>query len=73
MIKLPEAAVIADQVNATVAGTRIAHAVANASPHGFAWRKGDPRPISWPIPTRSRRLSTASSWASRLRSTPAII
>lgn len=42
MIELPEAVVIADQINATVVGKRIAHAVANASPHRFAWYTGDP-------------------------------
>ena len=42
MIELPEAVVIADQINATVAGERIARAVANAAPHKFAWYTGDP-------------------------------
>ena len=42
MIELPEAVVIADQINATSAEKRIAHGVANASPHTFAWYTGDP-------------------------------
>ncbi len=42
MIELPETVVIADQINATAAGIRIARAVANASPHRFAWYTGDP-------------------------------
>ena len=42
MIELPEAVVIADQINATVVGKRIARAVANAAPHTFAWYTGDP-------------------------------
>lgn len=42
MIELPEAAVIAAQVNATLQGKRIASAVANQSPHKFAWYTGDP-------------------------------
>ena len=42
MIELPEAVVIARQITATLAGKRIACAVANASPHKFAWYTGDP-------------------------------
>lgn len=42
MIELPEAAVIARQITATLAGKRIARAVANVSPHKFAWYTGDP-------------------------------
>ncbi len=42
MIELPEAVVLAHQINATVAGKRIVRAVANASPHKFAWYTGDP-------------------------------
>lgn len=42
MIELPEATVIARQVTETLCGKRIACAVANASPHKFAWYTGDP-------------------------------
>jgi formamidopyrimidine-DNA glycosylase len=42
MIELPEAAVIARQITQTLGGKRIARAVANASPHKFAWYTGDP-------------------------------
>jgi formamidopyrimidine-DNA glycosylase len=42
MIELPEAAVIGRQVTETLAGKRTASAVANASPHKFAWYTGDP-------------------------------
>ena len=42
MIELPEAVVIAQQVTETVGGKRIAYAIANASPHKFAWYTGDP-------------------------------
>ncbi|MBN1139532.1 MAG: endonuclease VIII [Anaerolineae bacterium] len=42
MIELPEAVVIARQIAETLGGKRIAHAVANASPHKFAWYTGDP-------------------------------
>ncbi len=42
MLELPEAAVIAQQLNALLAGKRISDAVAGYSPHGFAWYYGDP-------------------------------
>lgn len=42
MIELPEATVVARQITETLSGKRIANAVANASPHGFAWYSGDP-------------------------------
>lgn len=42
MIELPEAVVIARQVTETLGGKRVASAVANASPHKFAWYTGDP-------------------------------
>lgn len=42
MIEHPEAVVIARQITETLGGKRIARAVANASPHKFAWYSGDP-------------------------------
>lgn len=42
MIELPEAVVIARQVTDTLQGKRIGAAVANQSPHKFAWYSGDP-------------------------------
>jgi formamidopyrimidine-DNA glycosylase len=42
MIELPEAIVMAEQINATLGGKKIARAVANQSPHKFAWYSGDP-------------------------------
>jgi formamidopyrimidine-DNA glycosylase len=42
VIELPEAVVIARQIGEAVRGKAIAHAVANASPHKFAWYTGDP-------------------------------
>lgn len=42
MIELPEAVVIASQINSTLKGKRIASALANQSPHKFAWYTGDP-------------------------------
>lgn len=42
MIELPEAYVLAEQINRTLAGKTIQNATANASPHKFAWYSGDP-------------------------------
>jgi formamidopyrimidine-DNA glycosylase len=42
MIELPEAVVIAQQITQTLGGKRIKQAVANASPHKFAWYTGNP-------------------------------
>jgi formamidopyrimidine-DNA glycosylase len=42
MLELPEAVVIAQQINRTLSGKRIASAAANSSPHKFAWYTGDP-------------------------------
>ena len=42
MLEIPEAVVIANQLNQTVKGKRINRAVAAASPHKFAWYFGDP-------------------------------
>lgn len=42
MIELPEAAVLAKQINRTLIGRQIVQAVAGQSPHRFAWYTGDP-------------------------------
>jgi formamidopyrimidine-DNA glycosylase len=42
MIELPEAIVLAKQMNQQLTGKCIARATANASPHKFAWYSGDP-------------------------------
>ncbi|MBK8902591.1 MAG: endonuclease VIII [Anaerolineaceae bacterium] len=42
MIELPEAVVLAGQINQTLVGKRIKQVVANQSPHKFAWYTGDP-------------------------------
>lgn len=42
MIELPEATTIARQINSTIKGKRILNAIANQSPHKFAWYTGDP-------------------------------
>jgi formamidopyrimidine-DNA glycosylase len=42
MIELPEAAVLAKQINTALAAKRIHKAVAGQSPHKFAWYTGNP-------------------------------
>lgn len=42
MIEIPEAVVVARQITGTLSGKRILRAVANASPHKFAWYTGNP-------------------------------
>lgn len=42
MIELPEAFVLAQQINRTLKGRKIERAAANQSPHKFAWYTGDP-------------------------------
>jgi formamidopyrimidine-DNA glycosylase len=43
MIEIPEATVLARQIDETLKGKRIADAEANHTPHGFAWYSGDPK------------------------------
>jgi pimeloyl-ACP methyl ester carboxylesterase len=42
MIELPEAMVLARQINQILTGRQIEKAIANQSPHKFAWYTGDP-------------------------------
>lgn len=42
MLEIPEAAVITQQLNSTVAGKVIRRVIAAQNPHGFAWYSGDP-------------------------------
>lgn len=42
MLELPEAAVIAGQIERTLGGKRIACVIAAQTPHKFAWYSGDP-------------------------------
>ena len=42
MLEIPEAVVIAAQINQSLVGKQIAHVVANQTPHTFAWFTGDP-------------------------------
>lgn len=46
MIELPESHVLARQISRTLVGKKIAGAVANQSPHGFAWYSGNPEEYS---------------------------
>jgi len=43
MIELPEARVIAEQINQTIKGKKISSVVADHTPHKFAWYFGDPK------------------------------
>lgn len=43
MIELPEAAVLADQLNKKVKGRKIKKVIAAQSPHKFAWYQGNPQ------------------------------
>lgn len=43
MLELPEAVVIAEQLNKTITGKKIKTVIAAASPHKFAWYFGDPQ------------------------------
>ena len=43
MIELPEAAVLADQLNKKIIGRRIKKVIAAQSPHKFAWYQGNPQ------------------------------
>ncbi len=42
MIEIPEAVTISRQIDETLSGKRVRLAMANASPHKFAWYSGDP-------------------------------
>jgi formamidopyrimidine-DNA glycosylase len=42
VIELPEAVVLAGQINQTLSGKQIKSVIANRSPHKFAWFTGDP-------------------------------
>jgi formamidopyrimidine-DNA glycosylase len=42
MLEIPESRVLAAQISQTLAGKTIIEAQAAASPHGFAWSRGDP-------------------------------
>jgi len=64
MIELPEAVVIAQQITQTLGGKRVASAVANASPHKFAWYTGDPAEYNGRL--AGKTVSTAAGIAGNI-------
>lgn len=60
MIEIPEAAVLAQQINQLLRGKRIARGVAGASPHKFAWFSGDPTGYSSLL--AGRQIGEAAAW-----------
>jgi len=59
MLELPEAAVLAHQINQTLIGKRIRQATANQSPHKFAWYSGDPAGYNKLLAGKTIRAATA--------------
>jgi len=64
MIELPETFVIAQQVTKTLQGKRIAHVVANQTPHGFAWYTGDP--ANYNNLLAGKTIGTAAAYATNV-------
>ncbi|GHU67719.1 formamidopyrimidine-DNA glycosylase [Clostridia bacterium] len=65
MIELPEALVLAEQISNTLTGKRIVDAVANASPHKFAWYYGDP--AEYGLRLTGRHIEGAVAMGGRVR------
>jgi formamidopyrimidine-DNA glycosylase len=61
MIELPEAVVLARQINQTLVGKRIKLALANQSPHKFAWYTGDPAHYNDLLAGKTIRSATPTS------------
>ncbi len=61
MIELPEAIVIAGQINGTVGGKRILSALANHSPHKFAWYTGNPAEYNQRFAGKTINLATGTA------------
>jgi formamidopyrimidine-DNA glycosylase len=61
MLELPEALVLAKQVNETLSGRRIKHVTANQSPHKFAWYSGDP--AQYDNFLRGKAIGTAAAYS----------
>ena len=59
MIELPEAAVLARQINQTLLSRMIKRATANESPHKFAWYTGDPRRYNAKLAGKTIRAAQA--------------
>ena len=64
MLEIPEATVIAGQLNSVVKGKRINGVSAGASPHKFAWYYGDPS--EYDAFLRGRTLGTAYAYGGRV-------
>ncbi len=61
MIELPEAVILAKQINQTLTGKHILKAVANQSPHKFAWYTGDPADYNHRL--AGKTIGTAAAYA----------
>jgi formamidopyrimidine-DNA glycosylase len=59
MVELPEAIVLARQINQTLPGKRITKAIAGQSPHKFAWYSGDPAEYNTLLAGKTIRQATA--------------
>ena len=64
MLEIPEANVIAAQLDRTVKGKKIKEAVAATSPHKFAWYYGDPADYGSRL--RGRELGTVAAYGGRV-------
>lgn len=64
MLEIPEAIVIAEQLNDTVRGKRIKDAIAAASPHKFAWYYGEPSEYGALL--RGKSLENAYAYGGRI-------
>lgn len=62
MIELPEAHVLAEQINQSLVGRTIHNAAANAHPHAFAWYTGDP--AAYGAMLSGKKISSAYNVAS---------
>ncbi|HSQ25723.1 MAG TPA: hypothetical protein VLM80_01240 [Anaerolineales bacterium] len=60
MIEIPEAAVLAKQLNQTITGKHIQNVVAAHSPHKFAWYAGDP--AEYPGMLTGKTIGVSRNW-----------
>jgi formamidopyrimidine-DNA glycosylase len=60
MLELPEAVVIANQINGSLIGKQIQTVIANQSPHKFAWFTGDPS--IYPAQLEGKKIGPASAY-----------
>jgi formamidopyrimidine-DNA glycosylase len=64
MIELPEAYVLARQADQVLPGKRIRNAIANHSPHKFAWYSGDP--ANYPTLLNGKILGAAAAYGGHI-------